>query len=64
MIRSCETCEWWESSGGAGACHGGPPSATADGDGCMWPITEPDAWCGAWRLAEWVIRERYEGRAG
>ena len=49
----CSGCRWWRKIGEepVGECHGGPPSAAPEGTGqvTLWPITEPDDECGAFR---------------
>lgn len=52
----CNTCEYWKPLSGARKLHGtgyckyGPPTTVPNSSlhiiTAMWPITDPDDWCG------------------
>jgi hypothetical protein len=58
MSRACRNCQWWIESTvpdpvleGLRSCKGGPPTASYEMLR-LWPVTGPDDWCGAFRIAE------------
>jgi hypothetical protein len=59
--RHCEECRFFVEGGKAGTCQKEPPALTPnvqfeDGtggsqkDSSVWPVVEPDDWCGRWEL--------------
>ena len=57
MSRNCVHCKWWTNASdppGMGECRGGPPSVVSRDiwNVPVWPHTEADDWCGAFRERE------------
>lgn len=55
VVISCATCMFWAEgeNGRTGECrrHAPPARSTEKMTGAyaLWPLTEPDQWCGEWR---------------
>ena len=49
MTRACASCDFWQQMEGyrRGECRAMAPAANGEMQ-AVWPVTQPDAWCGMW----------------
>lgn len=56
--RACSNCNWWrpafDNGADIGTCRAHPPAV--DQGATVWPATDADEWCGAFRASEVFIR--------
>lgn len=55
--RACASCEWWipaHEAASFGTCRAHPPAV--DDRQSVWPATDADEWCGAFRMSEAAIQ--------